>query len=208
MNSERKMFAEAFGHAKSRLIEYVQSGKDPAFAFRAYLWSRVAAQLKDAAIEAVCYEAIQLSSSAGIEPNESDLACTRHCMNRDFSELQEAIFRVLDEIAELRITATPHGSARANRFRAAYMTAEEARRVWETGSGDEDVRKLVAKRIDTTPANVRRLVDLFHNDAGTQAAANRVFGELRRRLAERRKVAAPKKKRSTGAHPWREARSI
>lgn len=203
MANERKLYAEACAQISSRLIDYARGGKDPAYAFQAYMNWREAVPMKEAAIDDVCNDSVRLSRYAENDLDQSGLVRTRQSMNRNFAELQEVLFRVLDEVVVAFVAPKPHAVARVNRMQAAYLMAEEARRRWDTGSTEQDVRESVAKRLSLTAANVRKLADMFHGEAGTQRVASDVFETLRRRLEANRRRAAPKKKRSASAHLWR-----
>lgn len=204
MTNERKRYADAYNQSASRLVDYANSGKDPAFGFQAYLCWREAVPMRQAAINAMCEEQVLIAKSGG---NAFDPTRFRQALNEKFDRLQEAVFTVLDEVALCGIEPTTDGNTRANKFKVAYLVGQEMLRLRHVGVTQDAVFKAVAKTMGGSPANVRRLNERFLDENGLMGAAGREFKALQSRMKERRTASAGRPKRAKAKketpHPWR-----
>ena len=208
-DSDRNTYAKCCEVAGSSVAAYALT-KDKAYGFRAYRAWRVAVSMQEAAFAAIRDEQIRLSTGAGNPPNLPAVEASLEALKKSLRLIQEAVLRVLDEIAVLNFEPTLAAEVKVNRHNVLMLTLHEAKRLAETGGTQAAVTKAVARKLRFTVGKTRKLLqqrleDPWAVEQGHQHALDNVFVQLKERLREqrlkRKGSASPAHKR--GPHPWR-----
>ena len=208
-DTDRKTYAKCCEMARSAVAAYALT-KDKAYGFRAYRAWRVADSTQEAAFAAIRDEQIRLSTGAGDPANLPAIADSLEALKKSFRLIQEAVLRVLDEIAVLNFEPTLGAVVAVDRHNVLMLTLNEAQCLGETGGTQAAVTKAVALKLRFTVGKTRKLLqqrleDPWAVERGLQHALDDVFVQLKQRLKERRlqpKKSAPSAHKRA-PHRWR-----
>jgi hypothetical protein len=168
----------------SAMAAYSQT-KDPAYAFRAWLAWRMAAGLQIDALG---------ERRQAYPPGLADAVVAS--ATTQFLERQEALFRMLDEVAgQGALEASKAARTQLARYNVGVLMGDEMQRGKIAGADQRTMLKAVARTMGLTPSNARKLFDGFleksPDNIGMGGLVREIFDSLRATKLQRGKAPRP-----------------